>query len=123
MAGRFAQAQAAQDDLVPGVPEILLAGRRASRWPWALALPADSLAHREAMDSNLVWEAPALPLRPRTNAQQQASLRRAQEMWRGAPPQARLRASSRQQEELAVAPEEHVDALAAWRQRLGLARD
>jgi hypothetical protein len=89
-----------------------------------LALPADSLAPREAVDSNSVWEAPALPLRQRTDALlQQVSLRRAQEMLRGAPPQARLRASSRQQEGLAVAPGEHVDALAAWRQRLGLARD
>jgi hypothetical protein len=88
-----------------------------------LALPADSLARREAVDSNWVWEAPARPLRQRPDAQQQASLRRAQEMWRGVPPQARLRAFSRQQEELAVAPEEHVDALAAWRQRPGLARD
>jgi len=89
-----------------------------------LAPPADSLAHREAADSNSVWEAPAQPLRQQTDALlQQASLRRAQEMWRGAPPQARLRAPSRQQEELAVAPEEHVDALAAWRKRPGLVRD
>jgi hypothetical protein len=88
-----------------------------------LALQADSLAHREAADSNSVWEAPALPLRQPTDAQQQASLRRAQEKLGGAPPQARLRVSSRQQEELEVAPQEHVDELAAWRQRLGLARD
>jgi len=87
-----------------------------------LALPVDSLAHREAVGSNSVWEAPALPLLQRTDAQQQASLRRAQEMLHGAPQQARLRASSRQQEELAVAPREHADVPAAS-QRLGLARD
>jgi hypothetical protein len=59
MADRFVRAQAALDGLVQGVPEILMVGQPASRWQKALALAVDSLAHREAADSNSVWEAPA----------------------------------------------------------------
>jgi hypothetical protein len=33
VAGRFVQALAAPDDLVPGALEILLAGQPASHWP------------------------------------------------------------------------------------------
>jgi hypothetical protein len=91
-AARLVQAQAAPDALVPGAPEISLAGQRALHWPLAWALPADSLAHREATDSNLVW-APQEQVYRRQAASrlQQASLRQAQEKLRGARPRARLR--------------------------------
>jgi hypothetical protein len=59
MADRFVQAQAAPDGLDPGAPEILMAGRQAWRWPKVVAPLVDLLAHREATDSNSVWEAPA----------------------------------------------------------------
>jgi len=58
MAGRFVPAQAALDGPAPDALEILMAGPRALQSPWALALPADLLARREAMDSNSAWEAP-----------------------------------------------------------------
>jgi hypothetical protein len=64
------------------------------------------------MDSNSVWEAPVPSSRLRVDArQQQAWLRQAQEKLHGA----RLPAAS-QQQELAVAPEEQVDAPTAWQQ-------
>lgn len=86
-------------------------------------LPVDSLAHPEVADSNSVWEAPAQASRHQAAAWQlQASLKRAQETLRDAPPRVRLRAASRQQEELAVAPQEPADAQAAWQQP-GLAQE
>jgi hypothetical protein len=123
MAGRFVQVQAAPDGLVQSAPEILLVGQPASHWPWVLALQVDSLAHRVATDSSSVWEAPAPTSRRRASVRpQQASLRQTQEMLHGARPQERRRAASRQQVELAVAPEELMDAPAVW-QRLGLTQD
>jgi hypothetical protein len=68
MADRLALAQAAPDGLVPGALEILKAGQPASRWPWAVALPVDSLARQEAKDSSSVWEAPAQAWRPQVDA-------------------------------------------------------
>jgi hypothetical protein len=59
MADRAAQLWAGQDGLVPDAPGILKEAHLALRWAQALALRADSRAHREAKDSNLVWEAPA----------------------------------------------------------------
>jgi len=53
MAGRCVLARAALDALVPGAPEIVMAAP-AFREAQALALPADSPARREAMDSNSV---------------------------------------------------------------------
>jgi hypothetical protein len=74
-----------------------------------VALPVDSLARREAADSNSAWEPPALASRLRADAQQQASLRQAREMSHGARQQAQVRAASRQQQEPAAA-REPVDA-------------
>jgi len=125
MAGRCVQAQADRGGPAPDAPEIWMAGLRASRWPWALALPVDLLAHREATDSNSVWELPAPSWRQRADEsqQRQASLRQALEKSRVAWPQEWLRAASRQQE-LAVLPEQQLDARVAWPpwQRLGLAQ-
>jgi hypothetical protein len=55
-ADRVDRAQAGLDALVPDEPEIAKAGRAERRGPGAV-LPADSLARREAADSNLVSEA------------------------------------------------------------------
>jgi hypothetical protein len=88
-----------------------------------LAPQVDSPAHRVATDSSSVWEAQAPTSRLRASARQQlASLRQAQEMSHAARPQERLRAASQQQVELAMAPEELVDAPAVW-QRQGLSQD
>jgi len=88
-----------------------------------VALPADSLARREAADSNSVWEPPELASRLRADAQQQASLRQAREMLHGARPQARVREASRQQQELAGVARERVDAQPAVLRRPGLPRE
>jgi len=83
----------------------------------------DSLAHREATDSNLVWEPPERTWHQRADAQlPQASLWQAQEKLHGARPQDRLREVSRLKEELALAPQEQADAPAPW-QRLGSAQE
>jgi hypothetical protein len=57
MAARFVQARVAPDGSARDAPEILMAGQPAERWRSVLAPPVDLLAHREATDSNLVWEA------------------------------------------------------------------
>jgi hypothetical protein len=117
MAGRVVQSQAAPDALVPDAPEILMAGQQVSRWQWALALPVDSLVHREAADSNSVSEAQALVSNLRVAVRsQQASLRRAQQKLHGAQPQERSRAASalpQQEIALALVPEKQPVALAA----------
>jgi hypothetical protein len=85
-----------------------------------LALPVDSLAHREVTDSSSVWEAPTSRLRAVARTQR-FSLRQALQKLHGVRPQALLRAASKQQE-LAVTPGELVDAPAAWL-RLDLAQE
>jgi hypothetical protein len=83
-----------------------------------LALPVDSLAHREATDSNLVWEAqegpsglPQVAVRPPV----QASPTRATQKSDGVRPQARPQAASRQQG-LSLALEKQLDARQALQQ-------
>jgi hypothetical protein len=117
MAGRVVRAQAALVALGPVVLEILRAGRQDAHWPWVLALPADSHAHREAVDSNSVWEPSAKASRLLAHARPlQASVSQAQEKLRVERSQERLQAALRLQAELAVAPQEQLDALAAWQQ-------
>jgi hypothetical protein len=70
MAGRCALARAGRDGPVPDAREILTVGPPASRWRLGVALPADLLAHREATDSNSVWEPQEPALRQRADAPQ-----------------------------------------------------
>ena len=109
-----AQERAVRDVLDRDAPEILRAGRPALRWPKVLAPPVDLLAHREAVDSNSVWEAPvALSVQPVVAGMQQAWPEQAQQKLHAAPGQARPQAASLRQE-AALAAEKQADAPAAW---------
>lgn len=113
-AARYAQERAVRDAPVQDAPEILKAGRPVLHWRKVLALPVDLLAHRGAMDSNSVWEAPAaLSVQRVVVGMQQALPEQAQQKSHAAPRQAHLRAALRQQE-AALAAEKQADAPAAW---------
>jgi hypothetical protein len=83
-----------------------------------VAPPVDSHAHREATDSNSVWEVQARvwPQQADAQAQRQQTLpmQATPEKWHGAPRQDELREASRWPQLRQAAQEKQAAAPAAW---------